>query len=354
MRGSLAIVLLAALGAALILVFWIVRPTELVRNAPRPAEQTAGAGPGAEGPPAPGKAEGPKPAATEAIALPPSFDVVRITRNCTAVIAGRATPGALVAVKAADKEIGRITADARGEWVLVPDLPLEAGTRQLTLLATLNGQPPVASDEVVVVVVPDCGPGHKDTGEQAIAVLMPHQGFSRLMQVPAGQGGSGGATALGLDTVDYDERGDLSLTGHAKPKSLVEVYLNNQPVGTAKADEQGHWQLRLGNKVEPGIYTLRVDQVEDTGKVVARVEMPFSRASPAEIANNPEPFVVQPGNSLWRIARHAYGEGVMYTVIYSANRDQIRDPDLIYPGQVFKLPPSGEGASKTTVVKPGG
>ena len=48
--------------------------------------------------------------------------------------------------------------------------------------------------------------------------------------------------------------------------------------------------------------------------------------------------VVQPGNSLWRIARRVYGEGVQYTIIYSANKQQIGNPDLIYPGQVFQVP----------------
>ena len=49
-------------------------------------------------------------------------------------------------------------------------------------------------------------------------------------------------------------------------------------------------------------------------------------------------IIVQPGNNLWNISRVVYGEGVRYTTIYEANRDQIRDPDLIYPGQVFKAP----------------
>ena len=47
---------------------------------------------------------------------------------------------------------------------------------------------------------------------------------------------------------------------------------------------------------------------------------------------------VQPGNSLWRISRAVYGEGTRYTVIYAANAEQIRDPDLIYPGQIFDVP----------------
>ena len=47
---------------------------------------------------------------------------------------------------------------------------------------------------------------------------------------------------------------------------------------------------------------------------------------------------MQPGNSLWRIARRVYGDGVQYTIIYRANQKQIGDPDLIYPGQVFQVP----------------
>src|SRR3546814_4590092 len=67
--------------------------------------------------------------------------------------------------------------------------------------------------------------------------------------------------------------------------------------------------------------------------VVARAETPFSRADPATLSARPGQVVVQPGNSLWRIARRIYGEGLRYTVIYQANQRQIRNPDLIYPGQ---------------------
>lgn len=47
---------------------------------------------------------------------------------------------------------------------------------------------------------------------------------------------------------------------------------------------------------------------------------------------------VQPGHTLWAIAREEFGEGVLYVQLFEANRDRIRDPDLIYPGQVFTVP----------------
>ena len=74
------------------------------------------------------------------------------------------------------------------------------------------------------------------------------------------------------------------------------------------------------------------------GAVLARVETPFSRAEVEEIEVAGDNVVVQPGNSLWRIARRVYGRGIQYTVIYQANSGQIVDPDLIYPGQIFNLP----------------
>ena len=68
-------------------------------------------------------------------------------------------------------------------------------------------------------------------------------------------------------------------------------------------------------------------------------------AAPAEVAVAEGRVVVQPGNSLWRIARRVYGEGPRYTVIYQANQEQIRDPDLIYPGQIFTVPAAGGTAA---------
>lgn len=48
--------------------------------------------------------------------------------------------------------------------------------------------------------------------------------------------------------------------------------------------------------------------------------------------------VIQPGNNLWRISRVLYGSGTKFTTLYEANKDQIRNPNRIYPGQVFRTP----------------
>ena len=74
------------------------------------------------------------------------------------------------------------------------------------------------------------------------------------------------------------------------------------------------------------------------GTVAARIELPFQRDRMQEEGLADGRLVVQPGANLWRIARRVYGRGTRYTVIYQANREQIRDPNRIYPGQMFVLP----------------
>lgn len=279
-----------------------------------------------------------RPVAPAGAPVKPTFDIVRVSRDCTAVIAGRAAAGAVVIVSAGEGEIGRVTADSRGEWALVPDLPLRGGSREFRVAAQSPGQPAIGGDAGVVVSVPDCLPGRPSTGEQVIAVLTPDKGASRLLQAPASERQAPQAKGLTLDTVDYDEKGELVLSGRAQPGATVQAYVNNQPIGTAMADDKGQWQMQPSQPVPPGVYTLRVDQVADAGKVASRVEVPFQRATQADLAVREGSVIVQPGNSLWRIARSHYGVGTLYTTIYSANQEQIRDPDLIYPGQVFALP----------------
>jgi nucleoid-associated protein YgaU len=141
-----------------------------------------------------------------------------------------------------------------------------------------------------------------------------------------------------VETLDYDSAGRVAIGGRAKSGSDIQLYLDNRLVGRVEADAQGRWQYSPETKIEPGRYTLRADQVTDSGKVTSRIELPVQVADLPKALPEGRKLVVQPGNSLWRIARASYGEGLRYTTIYEANRSQIRDPDLIYPGQIFELP----------------
>ena len=148
---------------------------------------------------------------------------------------------------------------------------------------------------------------------------------------------------VSIDTVDYNDQGDVIFAGKGPADTDVRLYANNNPLGFAAVTPEGTWNFTSRGLIEPGDYTLRADAVDDAGKVVARVELPFNRATPevvaaAEAAPKDGKITIQPGNNLWRISRVIYGDGTRYTVIYEANKDQIRDPNIIYPGQILLTP----------------
>lgn len=328
---------------------------------------------------------------------PLAFDVVRVTPEGEAVIAGRARPGAAITVMDGERELGNVVADSHGEWVLLPPVPLPPGGRELSLreAAPEDGGRIRRGDQVVVVVVPE--PGRDiagtptDTPGGVLALAVPRDGGpGTVLQAPppppvsepaaaeplaAEPATADPATAeptkpeapvrapapsitapappppapappappggLVVETMDYDSTGQVALGGRSQPGSTVQLYLDNVLVGRAHTDPEGRWRLSPDRPVDPGIYRLRADQVIGTGKVTARTELPVQVSQVPPDMPPGTTVVVQPGNSLWRLARRTYGDGFQFTVIYQANREHIRDPDLIYPGQIFALPNKG-------------
>ena len=113
---------------------------------------------------------------------------------------------------------------------------------------------------------------------------------------------------------------------------------------------------------EPGVATNPTVE-KRTGRAAAAVEGASSQAAPVVAEGQPAAttalvaartkrrargragflrtgtaLIIKPGDNLWQISRRTYGRGVRYTTIYNANRDQIRDPNRIYIGQIFRIP----------------
>ena len=194
-------------------------------------------------------------------------------------------------------------------------------------------------------------------------VLMTDAQGARVLQSPAPDAVPRGMSNVALDTISYSDNGDVQLAGRAAGQGVVRVYLDNRPIATSRIAADGTWRSALP-QVDTGIYTLRIDEVTSSGTVTSRVETPFKRedrallaelqdagtslpgtalpgastAGPQSDAPAIRVITVQAGNTLWAISRETYGEGMLYVRVFEANAERIRNPDLIYPGQVFTLP----------------
>ncbi|MFC7472868.1 LysM peptidoglycan-binding domain-containing protein [Dankookia sp. GCM10030260] len=333
--GLVGLIAVAAVGTA-----WVMLPDAFPRFGPKPGTEPLPMA-AAPVPPAPVATPGlVDPATLVAPAEVPRFQIARVGARGTLVTAGSAAPGAEVQLLESGRELGRARADARGEWVILPGDPLTAGPKELSLLARSPGGAPIRSRDTLLLVVPEplVAVARPDTSG-AVAMLLPPTGAGaapRPLQAPAEA--ASGRQRLGLDVVDYDEAGGMRFAGSAPPGATVRVYVGRDHAGDAVADPAGRWALRPANQPSYGRHTLRVDQLAAAGSVAARIELPFQRDQMQEEVLADGRLVVQPGANLWRIARKVYGRGTRYTVIYQANREQIRDPNRIYPGQLFSLP----------------
>ena len=279
----------------------------------------------------------------------PTFDVARIGPDGRAVVAGRATPGAKIVLLDGGKEIARGEADARGEWVvIVQDPPLSPGQHELRVVQHIEGRAPVTSEQVVVAVVPEppaaaagqpSRPAGQPPREETLVMIAPPGGAPATLVQPPSAAGVPRSGDLAVSTLDYDERGHVTVTGQATPGAVVRVYIDDKLVAEGAAGADGRWKLAPPDPIGHGKHTLRA---RPAGQATASR---WRGSSCRSIASSWRPapkdgrrLIVVRGDNLWNIARAHYGEGFHHTVIFGANKEQIRNPDLIYPGQVFSLP----------------
>ena len=215
---------------------------------------------------------------------------------------------------------------------------------------------PLAGDTDPVIAAPVGTEALPDTPQtDPVArppVLVADASGVRVLQPAIAPGAAAEVLAtVALDAISYNDGGEVFLAGRARVGAggtFVRIYVDNIPVAVGVVAPDGTWESGLPD-VPPGVYTMRVDQVDASGAVTSRIESPFQREAPAALAaamaeQTGEGFggvavkTVQPGHTLWAIARERYGDGIMYVNVFAANRDRIRNPDLIYPGQVFVLP----------------
>ena len=113
-----------------------------------------------------------------------------------------------------------------------------------------------------------------------------------------------------------------------------------QPAATAEALEQPAAEQPAAEQTSGSEMAETAPPAQEQDAMQQPEETAAAPQSP-EVAS-PVPsegrIVIQPGNNLWRISRVLYGTGSKFTMLYEANKDQIRNPNLIYPGQVFRTP----------------
>ena len=375
-RKIIPIVAFAACGVALAFAIQHVRepPAETLAATTAPMISKPASNAREQSPAALAKAQAEANAVVDALIGPPpspeggtnvpTFDVVSIEPTGEAVIAGRAAPGATVELLRDGEVHDRAVADKSGQFVIVPP-KLPPGTYDLTLRSkAADGTVATSKQRVTAALEP------RSTERPVVALVTPNKPTVVLSQ----PGAPKPAGALVVETVEIEPGGKFHVSGQARPGAPLRLYLNDSFVTSVTAGADGRFAVTINEGVAAGSYRVRVDEASSSGTVRARAEVPFTApettaSMSAQAATSKRPDTTGPqlaaagatvlpdsgspstvvvpkiatttvsrGDSLWRLSQLTYGAGMRYAVIYKANREQIRNPNRIYPGQIFVLP----------------
>lgn len=339
------------------------------------------------------------PLATPSIS-PASISAWAVTDEGAAIVSGLAHPNAQIEllIDGAAQAEGRTTAS--GEFAILADLAPNPSPSLMSLVMILEDGQRIPSPDVIALG-PITGPlpvtaliEAASSGPATLAsVMITEEGATILTpdaptrddNTPSNSATPEAQTPteISLEAITYPPGGKVQLVGAGEPGSFIRLYLDNQSKSETKVTSDGKWRADL-SEITPGLYQLRADQLDTGGQVTSRIETPFLRETQAALAQaaqiqtpqseatahpvdrapaqdaqgeaaldaplekaaelaadpiaQPVQIVVQPGHTLWAIAKGNLGEGTFYVQVWQANKERIRNPDLIYPGQIFTIP----------------
>jgi len=251
----------------------------------------------------------------------PSFDLVRIEKSGNIIIAGRNVRESNISIVVNKKVVATEHTNKDGEFVYAPSDALNPGNYVISLIDTDKN---IKSVDSVFVYISEHG------YENSVSLLMTKDG-SKIMQAPALADGD-----LIVSKIDYLSNGRIVITGHALPRLRVSLSLNDKYLGFARVSDYKNFglgadvgELKSGEK-----YKINVRLHDGEGTTIADIEHEF--IMPEMTGDDNTFYTVRRGDCLWIIARNFLRRGILFTMI--AERNNIKNPDLIFPEQSLKIP----------------
>ncbi len=254
----------------------------------------------------------------------PMFDIVRIEPGGTIVVAGRWIPEQSVSIVINGEIVATERTDINGEFVYSPTRAFDAGNYTISLIGV---EKDAKSEENVFIYISPRG------YENSVSLLMDKDG-STLLQAPTLLTDGD----LVVSKIDYLDTGRIVITGDALPRLRVSLSLDGKYLGFARVSDHKHFglgadvgQLKTGQE-----YQLAVRLHDGDGRTIAQVNHTFTM--PEMTGDDDTYYTVRRGDCLWIIARNFLRRGVLFSII--ADRNNIENPDLIFPNQNLQIPVS--------------
>ena len=274
------------------------------------------------------------------------LEVVRVKPDGSLVIAGKGLPNSKIEIISNSEVIAVTNSDNIGDFVAVPEKQLKTGEYFLSFRQTTKDNKVIIAEKSVAINVT----GNQD--DIPIVAIVDGQGklSVKVIQSP----GIGKKEVTNKDdegtnknlekepqikilAITYDSKvGQLVLSGLAYNGVQVNAGFTGKETSSTKINN-GEWSLSIPGKLIVGKQKVFAVLLGKNGKVLSENSFVITGKS-IENANGKTLIIVQKGDALWNIAYQRLGLGNRYVDIVELNKDKIKDPDLIYPQQLFIIP----------------
>jgi nucleoid-associated protein YgaU len=274
------------------------------------------------------------------------LEVVRVRPDGSLVIAGKGLPKSKIEIISNSEVIAVTTSDKIGDFVAVPQKQLNSGEYFLSFRQTTVDNKVVIANKSVAINVT----GKKD--DLPIVAIVDNQGKlgAKVIQAPGlekKEQSIKNNKQTNLKTIQepqirilaiiHDSKsGQLVLSGIAHNGVQVNAGFTGKETSSTKIIND-EWTLSIPGKLIAGKQKVFAVLLGKNGKVLSENSVVINGKS-IENANGKTLIIVQKGDALWNIAYQRLGLGNRYIDIVELNKDKIKNPDLIYPKQLFIIP----------------
>ncbi|PYG57771.1 LysM peptidoglycan-binding domain-containing protein [Rhizobium sp. UGM030330-04] len=219
----------------------------------------------------------------------PTFDVLRVEPDGSAVIAGKAQPGAKLEILSNGNVVAQTTIDGSGDFAAVFDNPLPPGDHELVLRSTDTSGKATQSEEVATVSVPDGKAGEllamvSRPGQASRVLAMPEAAPPALQTAQSGQPAAAAgsapaptaASSVQVTAVEF-EGSKIFVAGSAPAGSTVRALVDDREIGKSVTEASGHFVVEGDVDLAVGSHLITVEELNADGSVKLRVRVPFER-----------------------------------------------------------------------------
>ena len=279
----------------------------------------------------------------------PKVDIIKVEPDGSFVIAGEGKPNSEILILEKGKIIESAEVDQSGTWAIISNKPLSSGDNLIVIDQNNQDGTHSLSREIYVTKI------DKKNKSKPMVVAIPNQdgGKIQIIQKPSNMSNDLKEKTLSIpivnklnlplktftvDSIFFNELGNVSIQGKANFGSYIDLYIDNIIIKKISISSGLEWKFNSLKVFDFGQHRLKVLLRSRDNNVLKKIELPFMRVKIPEGMLPEDYVIIKPGDILWSISYRIYGNPFKYIEIYKENKDQISNPDLIFPGQIFTLP----------------